>query len=172
MVLGILQFELLIAEAGSLKDKRRVTRSVKDRLHREHQVSVAEVAAQDRLNVAVMALACVGSDGARIAETLDHVTEKLRTLPDAELGATSRAILHQDAIDASAAHQRESLDEQGLAQELLEYFDRGNNPERPSRRPRRPRRRSRRGPAAPQGPRWGRPSGTGASACSCSARST
>ena len=43
MVVGILQFELLVPGATSLKDKRRVVKSVKDRLHREHLVSVAEV---------------------------------------------------------------------------------------------------------------------------------
>ncbi len=41
---GILQFELLIRQRRSLKDKRRVVRSVRDRLHREHLVSVAETA--------------------------------------------------------------------------------------------------------------------------------
>jgi uncharacterized protein len=123
MVIGILQFELLVHGSESLKDKRRVTRSVKDRLHREHMVSVAEVGAQDKLNVAVMALACVGSDGSRVGETLDHVLEKLRSLPDAELGETSRRILPQDVMDPAAAEAIETLDEEGLAQELLDYFD-------------------------------------------------
>jgi uncharacterized protein len=131
LVLGILQFELLIADPESLKDKRRVVRSVKDRLHREHQVSVAEVAAQDKLNVAVLALACVGTDGSRVGEVLDHVTEKLRSLPDAELGGTSRHILNEDEIAARAATQREELDEEGLAQELLRYYDAGDLEERP-----------------------------------------
>jgi uncharacterized protein YlxP (DUF503 family) len=124
MVLGILQFELLIAEPESLKDKRRVIRSVRDRLHREHMVSVAEVAAHDKLNVAVMALALVAADGARAGEVLDHVTEKLKALPDAERGGTSRRILHQDEIDAQSAEEREALDEQGLARELIDYYDR------------------------------------------------
>lgn len=123
MVLGILQFELLIADPESLKDKRRVIRSVKDRLHREHMVSVAEVAAQDKLNVAVLALACVGTDGGRVGETLDHVTEKLRSLPDAELGDTSRRILHQDEIEARASEARETIDKEGLARELMDYFE-------------------------------------------------
>ena len=123
MVLGILQFELIVHGSESLKDKRRVVRSVKDRLHREHLVSIAEVGAQDKLNVAVLALACVGTDGGRVGETLDHVTEKLRSLPDAELGDTSRRILHQDEIEARASEARESLDEEGLARELMDYFD-------------------------------------------------
>src|ERR1041384_8063343 len=65
MVIGLLQFELVIHGSESLKDKRRVVRSVKDRLHREHMVAVAEVASQEVLNLAVLGLACVGSDGAR-----------------------------------------------------------------------------------------------------------
>lgn len=131
MVLGILQFELLIHGSESLKDKRRVVRSVKDRLHREHLVSIAEVAAQDKLNVAVMALACVGSEGGRVGEVLDHVTEKLRAVPGAELGDTSRKILHQDEIEAAASVERENLDEEGLAQELLNYYDAGDPEEKP-----------------------------------------
>jgi uncharacterized protein YlxP (DUF503 family) len=119
MVVGILQFELLIHGAESIKDKRRVVRSVKDRLHREHQVSVAEVAAQDKLNIAVLGLACVGSDGARVGEVLDHVTEKLRAVPDAELGEASRQILHGSEIEVAASEP----DTDALAREMLARFD-------------------------------------------------
>jgi len=94
MVIGILQFELLIHDAESLKDKRRVVNSVKDRLHREHMVAVAEVAGLEALNVAVMGLTCVATDGKRAAEVLDHVSAKLRTINGAELGDCRREILH------------------------------------------------------------------------------
>lgn len=122
MVLGILQFELLIHDPESLKDKRRVVRSVKDRLHREHQVSVAEVAALDKLNIAVLGLACVGTDGARIGEVLDHVTEKLRALPDAELGDVSRQILHGSEVQA-APDADPGPDADDIAREMLARFD-------------------------------------------------
>jgi len=94
MVIGILQFELLIHDSTSLKDKRRVVKSIKDRLHREHQVSVAEVGAHEALNLAVLGLVTVGTDGARVGRVLDAVTEKLRSLTSAELGDTHREILH------------------------------------------------------------------------------
>lgn len=94
MVIGVLQFELLIHDSESLKDKRRVVRSVKDRLHREHLVAVAEVGAHDSLDIARLAVAAVGVDGKIIGQTLDRICEKLRSLTDAELGATSREILH------------------------------------------------------------------------------
>ena len=54
MVVGVLQVKLTIDWASSLKDKRRVVSSLKDRLHREHQVSVAEVGSLDSHRVAVL----------------------------------------------------------------------------------------------------------------------
>jgi uncharacterized protein len=96
MVVGILQFELHIPDSTSLKDKRRVVRSVKDRLHNEHMVSIAEIAEHETLNLAVLGLACVGVDGRIVGEVLDHVSEKLRTWRGAELGKTSREILTGD----------------------------------------------------------------------------
>ncbi len=95
MVIGILQFELLIRGAESLKDKRRVVSSVKDRLHREHLVSIAEVGLQDHMSVARLALALVGSDGKHVGQTLDRITAKLRALHDAELSGVSREVLHE-----------------------------------------------------------------------------
>ncbi len=94
MVIGILQFELFIHGAESLKDKRRVVSSVKDKLHREHQVSVAEVALQDRMDVAHLGLAIVGNDGKHIGQQLDRITLRLRAITDAELGDVSREVLH------------------------------------------------------------------------------
>jgi len=93
VVVGILQFELLIHDPESLKDKRRVLRSVKDRLHREHQVSVAEVACQDRADLAVIGLALVGSDGKHVGQVLDRILDKLRHLREAELGDSTREII-------------------------------------------------------------------------------
>ena len=93
MNIGVLQFELLIPWSQSLKDKRRVVRSVKDRLHREHQVSVAEVHRHETLNIAVMGVAYVATDGRRAGQVHDAITEKLRSWRDAELGETTRQIL-------------------------------------------------------------------------------
>lgn len=98
MHLGVLQFELLILGASSLKDKRRVVRSVKDRLHREHQVSVAEVRYLERMNVAGMALALVNRDASYVARVLDTIRDKLRATPDAELGDCWREIVSADQL--------------------------------------------------------------------------
>lgn len=120
MIIGILQFELLIHDAESLKDKRRVVKSVKDRLHREHLVSVAEVGALETLNRAVLGLGLVGADGAQIGATLDRITEKLRGLHDAELGFARRELLRPGRDDTP---QAEEIDEAALAAEMLHYAD-------------------------------------------------
>lgn len=120
MVIGLLQFELVIHGAESLKDKRRVVRSVKDRLHRQHLVAVAEVGSQELLNIAVMGLACVGSEGGRVGEILDKITAKLRALGDAEMGVVSRQIVETGNIPPSGEHG--GIDEPALAEEMLRHF--------------------------------------------------
>lgn len=81
-----MQFELLIRGATSIKDKRRVIRSVRDRLHREHLVSVAEVGHLDNMGVAGMAVCLVNRDAKYARSVMDAIIAKLRSLPDAELG--------------------------------------------------------------------------------------
>lgn len=119
MVLGILQFELLIHGAESLKDKRRVLLSIKDRLHREHMVAVAEVAMQDSFRAGVLGLAFVGTDGKHVGTVLDQIVAKLRALHDAELGDVSRQILHGSQVFAGPDAEDDDTDEQSLAAEML-----------------------------------------------------
>ncbi len=78
MVVGILQVELHIGDAQSLKDKRRVVQSLKDRLHREHLVAVAEVDKNDAHQVAVLGIAAVSNDPAQAQGTLDRIVDQLR----------------------------------------------------------------------------------------------
>lgn len=117
MVVGILQFELLIHDAASLKEKRRVVRSVKDRLQRTFSVAIAEVGNLDVLNSAVLGLAVVGNEGRHVAEVLDHVVESLRTLTDAELAGATREVLHGRAGEFGGTP---ADDESSLAGELIE----------------------------------------------------
>jgi uncharacterized protein YlxP (DUF503 family) len=128
MILGILQFELLIPDPESLKDKRNIVKSLKDRLHREHLCSVAEVAMQDSMTTAVLGLALVGSDGAHIGRVLDQITAKLHALADARLNSCTRQILHGSQIaDAPPALD----DTDAIAREMLAHFDgpqRGQTP--------------------------------------------
>ncbi|MDX2146229.1 MAG: DUF503 domain-containing protein [Planctomycetota bacterium] len=126
MVIGILQFELFIHGAESIKDKRRVVRSLKDRLHREHLVSIAEVGNSDALGHAVLGLALVGREGKHVAETLDRITSKLQSMTEAEVGDVSRELLHgRSAADFANGIPGDEAEpaagDQDLAQELLRH---------------------------------------------------
>ena len=78
MILGILQVELAIDSDGTLKGKRRVVTSLKDRLHREHHVSVAETDRQDDPRAAVLGIALASSSVPVCQSVLDRVLQQVR----------------------------------------------------------------------------------------------
>lgn len=94
MIVGVMQVEIAIDWSRSLKDKRRVVRSLRDTLHRHHMVSVSEVEDHDILNRATLGVAIVGVSGGAIGVTLDRVLERIRSVPDCELTRTSRELHH------------------------------------------------------------------------------
>lgn len=126
MVIAVLQFEMLIPGASSIKDKRRVVSSIKDRLHREHQVSVAEVGLQDCMSAARMGLALVASDGKYAGQVLDRIAAKLRAWPDAELGDCSREVLHDPQSPEASAPNSATFTDATLHAEMI---DRACSPE-------------------------------------------
>ena len=62
MVIGVVTARLAVYEAFSLKDKRRVVKSLKDRLRNKFNVSVAETDAHDSRQRAVITAAIVATD--------------------------------------------------------------------------------------------------------------
>jgi uncharacterized protein len=62
VVIGVIGWELEVFGCQSLKDKRRVVRSLKDRLHREFNISVAETAHHDLWQRAELTAAVVATD--------------------------------------------------------------------------------------------------------------
>ncbi|MFL5243502.1 MAG: DUF503 domain-containing protein [Gemmataceae bacterium] len=85
MVVGSLRVRFLLRESRSLKDKRQVVRSVKDRLHNHFKVAVAEVDALDNRQVAVLGIAAVSNDGRHVREILGEVLAALKSHPIAEM---------------------------------------------------------------------------------------
>jgi len=85
MIVGTLRIRLLLREARSLKDKRQVVKSIKDRLRNGFNVSVAEVDALDNRQVAELGLAMVSNEAHPIKVALGQVVEALRSHPVAEL---------------------------------------------------------------------------------------
>jgi uncharacterized protein YlxP (DUF503 family) len=69
MVVGLVVWELHLAGCTSLKEKRQVLKSLKDRLHNRFHVSVAETAHQDAHQRTELA-ACVVSADRRHAQSV------------------------------------------------------------------------------------------------------
>src|SRR6266849_84161 len=85
MIVGTLRVRLLLREARTLKDKRQVIQSIKDRLHNGFNVSVAEVESQDNRQLAVLGLAMVSSETHHVKVALGQIVQALRSHPVAEL---------------------------------------------------------------------------------------
>jgi uncharacterized protein YlxP (DUF503 family) len=73
MVVASLTWELSIPGCASLKEKRSVIRSLRDRLSSKFNVSVAETGAQDVKARAHLTIALVASDGRLAESVLDKV---------------------------------------------------------------------------------------------------
>ncbi len=78
MTLGALKFELYLPEARSLKDKRRIVRSVIDRLRARFNVAVAEVEYQEKRQRAGIGVGAVGSSDSMVREVLEKIVRTLR----------------------------------------------------------------------------------------------
>jgi uncharacterized protein YlxP (DUF503 family) len=85
MHVGSLRVRLLLRQARTLKDKRQVVHSIRDRLRQRFNVSVAEVDALDNRQVAVLGIAMVANEAGFIRTALQQMVESLRAHPVAEL---------------------------------------------------------------------------------------
>jgi uncharacterized protein len=85
MTVGVLQLELSIGDAMSLKDKRRVVLSLKDRIAHAHNVSIAEVGALDEHRRAILGIAMVANDRGYVEGGLSKLVDFVKTVPSVNL---------------------------------------------------------------------------------------
>ncbi|MBM3324828.1 MAG: DUF503 domain-containing protein [Calditrichaeota bacterium] len=76
-LVGLLTMELHIPGSHSLKEKRRVVHSLKERLQQRFNISLAEVDFQDTWQHLRLAAACVSNDGRQIESTFSHILDFL-----------------------------------------------------------------------------------------------
>lgn len=77
MIVGLLTLELAVYEAMSLKDKRRAIKSIKDRIRRSFNVSVAEVGHLDSRQRATLAVAMVSNDASFVHSSFDRIVDQV-----------------------------------------------------------------------------------------------
>ena len=85
MIIGLCTIELYIPNGHSLKSKRQVLMSLKQRVRDKFNVSVAEVGEQDRWQRAQLGIACVANEGPYVNQVLDQVLNLIRSVPTIEL---------------------------------------------------------------------------------------
>jgi uncharacterized protein len=85
MVVGILQLQVSVFDAMTLKDKRRVLKSLKDRISNKYNVSIAEVGNNDNIRTALLAVAMVANEGRFVDSALSHIVDFVRAIPQLSL---------------------------------------------------------------------------------------
>jgi uncharacterized protein YlxP (DUF503 family) len=81
-VVGVLSVEIFIPASRSLKDKRMILNSIKDRLHKKFNVSVAETGFQEKWQRAEISVAAISDSHKHIEEVLNKIFQLL----DADVG--------------------------------------------------------------------------------------
>jgi hypothetical protein len=85
MFVGVLRFSISIPGARSLKDKRSVVRSLKERAQARLKISIAEIGSHDNHRHATFGVACVSGSAAICDKMLASVASMAGTLKDAIL---------------------------------------------------------------------------------------
>jgi len=73
MNVGICRIKLHISESRSLKDKRRIVKSIVSRLRNQYNISIAEVDDQDLWQLVTLGISCVSNHNQHIDEILSKV---------------------------------------------------------------------------------------------------
>ena len=85
MVLGICTIEIHIPYAGSLKHKRRVVKSIIQRVRNKYNVSVSEIDKQDVWRLAVLGIACISNDKNIVYKTFSGVEKFIESTGDVRI---------------------------------------------------------------------------------------
>ena len=84
-VIGVLTLELRLQNSHSLKDKRHVVQSLKDRLRSKFNVAVAEIDCQELWQRGVVAAVTVSSDHVFAEKVLRSVEDEAAAILGGEL---------------------------------------------------------------------------------------
>jgi uncharacterized protein len=93
VVIGACELRLLIIGSNSLKEKRKVLRSIKDRLSRMN-VSIAEIDDNDKWQASTLGITLVSNEVAFINSVIDKIITGIEAGGEVELLASRIEIIH------------------------------------------------------------------------------
>jgi len=85
MTIGFLRLELYIHNSFSLKDKRRVLKSIKDRLRKYFNVSISEISENDKWQLANLGVVTISTDTRHANQTLSKVVDFIEENKEIEI---------------------------------------------------------------------------------------
>ncbi len=85
LIVGLMTVDLFIPTSSSLKEKRLVIKSIKDRVHHKFNVSIAEVDFQDKWQRARLAVVQVGNDYAYIEKNMNLIFQLMEAVFSVEI---------------------------------------------------------------------------------------
>ncbi|MBN2125532.1 MAG: DUF503 domain-containing protein [Deltaproteobacteria bacterium] len=94
MVVGTLIIELRLQDNHSLKGKRKIVRSIVDRVRNKFNVSIAEIGSNDVWQRIELGLSTVANDRRHVDASLSHVLGYIESLYLAEIVDTRMEILN------------------------------------------------------------------------------
>ncbi|MBA2550440.1 MAG: DUF503 domain-containing protein [Nocardioidaceae bacterium] len=96
MWIGWIEFDLLLADVRSLKQKRSVVRPMLAQVRRHLDVSVAEVDHLELHRRTGIGAAVVAVDRSHVVSVLDAIEELVATRPEIDLLSARRGLRHSD----------------------------------------------------------------------------
>ena len=92
MWIGWMEFDLLLGDVRSLKQKRSIIRPVIAELHRRFAVSAAETGSLDLYRRAAIGLAVVSADRGHVMDVLDAAERLVASRPGMDLLSAHRGL--------------------------------------------------------------------------------
>ncbi|WP_353826467.1 DUF503 domain-containing protein [Agromyces sp. SYSU T0242] len=96
MWIGWIEFDVLLGDVHSLKQKRAVVRPIIAELRRSTEASVAEVGAHDLHRRAELGVAVAGPSADRVTDVLDRAERLVAGHPEVTLLAARRRLRRAD----------------------------------------------------------------------------
>ncbi len=93
MPVGLLTLEIYIPDARSLKDKRQVLRSLKDRLRRQFNIAIAELDHQETWQRSLVGVVTISNDTRHLEDALEKVANESERLLGRDLVGSTVEVL-------------------------------------------------------------------------------
>jgi len=94
MVVGTLKIEFLLYDNRSLKGKRKVVRSMVDKVKSKFNAAIAEVGSNDKWQKIELGVTTVGNDRRHVDSSLNHILDFLESLCLAQIVNTEMDIIN------------------------------------------------------------------------------